>query len=180
MSMHLTINKVFKAILIACLAIGLLIGAIGIFRKFVLKEQIPLVLGFGNAVVLTGSMAPVINAGDMVIIQRQPFYRVGDIVAYSASTPVTHRIIETTGAGYITQGDANNTEDSEITREAVIGRVVTTIPMIGHIILFFQQPIGTLVLVTTLFALLEVSRLRKNREDQPDVGMIVGKAQVTS
>lgn len=86
--------------------------------------------------VLTGSMSPAINAGDMVIVRRygeeQP--RVGDIITYwqeqNGLSLTTHRIVHRMENGYLqTKGDANQGEDGGWTDpDRVVGKVVVTIP----------------------------------------------------
>ncbi len=78
---------------------------------------------------------------------------------------VTHRIIEIQPGGYLTKGDANNTDDKvPIPPEKVIGKVILTIPGAGAVIQFFQSPMGMLLLTLTLFGMIALPGLtdRKN------------------
>ena len=148
--------------------IGILIGILAlsvtvIAKRVVLKEQLPLVLNYGLAVVITGSMEPTIAPGDVVLIHKQQDYHVGEIVIYQANAPIAHRIIEKTVNGYVTQGDANNAPDSEINKSQVIGKVVFIISKAGYIILFLQQPLHLFLLLIILIAVIEVPRLLRNR-----------------
>ena len=152
--------KIFNIILIIVLSAVVLFNGIGIFKRLVLKEQIPLVLGYGNAVIITGSMEPEIMHGDMVIVHKQKDYEIMDIVAYQGnSRPVTHRIVGKTANGYITQGDVNNIDDGEIEHSRIIGKVIKTIPRVGSTILFLQSPLGILILIIGLFVVIEAPRL---------------------
>ena len=152
--------KIFKFIIVGVLAVVVLLNMISIFKRVILKEQIPLVLGYGNAVIITGSMEPAISPGDMVIVHKQGDYKPGNIVTYKGNnSPITHRIIKKTAGGYITGGDANNTDDGEIAESRIIGRVVKTIPKAGNVILFFQSPLGILILIAGLFLMIEAPRL---------------------
>lgn len=159
--------KICKGIIIGVLAIIILLNVTVIIKKVALNEQLPMVLGFGTAVILTGSMEPTIIPGDIVIIHNQEEYEIGDIVTYQSNSTVTHRIVEKTSDGYITQGDANNTSDGEIEQSRIIGKVLMIIPKAGNVILFFQSQLGMVVLIISLFAMIEVPRLityiRKNR-----------------
>ena len=157
------LKTVFKGLAIGILSLALLLNAAVLVKRLVTKEKIPLVMGFGNAVVITGSMKPAINEGDVIIIRKQDAYAVQDIVAYrTANTPVTHRIVEATDSGYITQGDANNARDKEIAQSSVIGKVVKIIPKAGNAILFFQKPMGMLILLAGLFALAQAPALLRS------------------
>ena len=149
----------FKFIFIGVLAIALLFNLISIFKRVALKEQIPLVMGYGNAIIITGSMEPSINIMDVIIIHKQTDYEPGDIVTYRSNIPITHRILEKTSDGYITQGDANNTQDPEVNKNQIIGKVIKIVPKAGNVILFFQKPFGMLILILCLFAMIEAPRL---------------------
>ena len=162
--------KVLKGLFIGVLILALLFNAIGIFRRVALKESLPLVMGFGNAVIISGSMEPAIDIGDMVIVHKQNGYEVGDVVSYHSSTPVTHRIVEKTPDGYITQGDANNARDQEIEKSRVIGKVIKIIPKVGTVIFFFQEPLGMVLLLLVLFALIEIPIFFRKVHDNPREG----------
>jgi len=152
--------KIFKPVFIGILMVVLLLNLINIYKRVILKEQLPFVFGYGNAIIVTGSMAPAINPGDVVIISKQREYKSGDIVTYQGNnTPVTHRILEQTPEGYITGGDANNTDDGEVEEHRIMGKVVKVIPNAGNIILFLQRPLGMLIMLLGLFAMIEAPRL---------------------
>lgn len=77
--------------------------------------------------VKSNSMSPIFRKQDIIIIQEQNEYKVGDIITYEANTGelVTHRIIEKTENGFYTKGDNNNTKDEkQITQKDIIGKVV--------------------------------------------------------
>ena len=66
--------------------------------------------------VMSDSMNPVFKKNDIIIIQEQNEYKVGDIVAYIADDGniVTHRIIEENENGFYTKGDNNNAKDEAL------------------------------------------------------------------
>ena len=82
----------------------------------------------------TGSMEHGIHIGDYVLICRKKEYVVGDIVTYRKENYyITHRIIKSiNGNKVITKGDANNVEDDEIDKSAIVGKVI----LIGGILNF--------------------------------------------
>ena len=105
----------------------------------------------GSLAVLTGSMSPAINPGDLVVVQRMQPHEIcrhvqpGDIVSFrpdsnDTTTMVTHRVrhISTVADGLgdcvlTTQGDANNIADPPIPAAAVTGgKVRYTIPKLGY------------------------------------------------
>jgi signal peptidase I len=129
------------------------------------------VTGYVKArVVLTGSMAPTIKSGDIVILipakHRDP--KIGDVVAYtgrrfdgSAVGVFTHRIIAGDAAtGFTVKGDANPSPDVQKPKLADIsGIVLFAIPFIGH----FLTPKALLIFVPLIFGLwLVIDALRKD------------------
>lgn len=96
-------------------------------------------------VVLSGSMKPLFNPGDMVILEEINGSQVGvgDVVAFhppdsKPGTFVTHRVIEIVhqnGTAFIrTKGDNNEEPDGFLTPvENVRGRVVFSIPYLGYL-----------------------------------------------
>ena len=156
--MRLTL-KIFKFIFIGLLTFLLLLNLINIFQRVAFKKQVPLTLGFGSAVIISGSMEPTINIGDMIIIREQSDYEERDVIVYQSNSPITHRVETKTLGGYITKGDNNNALDPEIEKSQVIGKVVGIIPNAGHVISFLQKPLGMLLLIFGLFAMIKAPRL---------------------
>ncbi len=66
--------------------------------------------------VMSDSMSPVFKKNDIIIIQEQNEYKVGDIVTYITDDGniVTHRIIEENENGFYTKGDNNNAKDEAL------------------------------------------------------------------
>ena len=129
------------------------------------------VTGYVKArVVLTGSMAPAIKSGDIVILiptkHKEP--KINDVVAYtgrrfdgSSVGVFTHRIIDGDATkGFIVKGDANPSPDvQKPTLADVSGIVIFTIPFIGN----FLTPKALLILVPLIFGLwLVIDALRKD------------------
>ena len=129
------------------------------------------VTGYVKArVVLTGSMAPAIKSGDIVILiptkHKEP--KISDVVAYtgrrfdgSSVGVFTHRIIDGDATkGFIVKGDANPSPDvQKPTLADVSGIVIFTIPFIGN----FLTPKALLILVPLIFGLwLVIDALRKD------------------
>ena len=55
---------------------------------------------------------------------------------------ITHRIVSKTGNAVITQGDANNTQDSPITEGDIVGKVVSVWRGFGSVVNFLRTPLG--------------------------------------
>lgn len=156
------LGKILSAAVTALIAVVLLCNVYTIVMRVAFDQVQPSVFGFSTAVVITGSMEPSVSVNDMVVIHEQESYEEGDIVSYqNGSMLVTHRVRSVTDGGYITQGDANNTDDGEIPREAVVGKVVLVIPKVGYAIQALQTPLGMLVMTGVLFALAALPMGRK-------------------
>jgi signal peptidase len=98
---------------------------------------VPMLWGWQPLVVTSGSMAPGIRPGDLVLIDPAPQARprTGDVVTYRrpGASPVTHRVVGRDAAGdYRTKGDANVQADPQpVPPERVLGRVRVLVPLLG-------------------------------------------------
>ena len=103
---------------------------------------IPRFFGTSPYIVLSSSMEPNIHTGSLVYITKtDSLPDAGDVIAYeTGSTPVVHRIIETTGTGYITKGDANGDPDmNEVKPSEVLGTCSLTVPYAGYLLSAFNS-----------------------------------------
>ncbi len=94
----------------------------------------------------SGSMAPAINKGDIVVIERNNYdLKVGDIIAYKYNgVIVVHRLVKVDNAGeeymYYSQGDANSSMDNYvIKKEDMVGKVRVRIPYLGAPIVWLND-----------------------------------------
>ncbi len=128
----------------------------------------PDVFGYSTAVVISGSMQPEINIDDLVVIKEQKEYYVGDVIAFTTGKSfVTHRIIEETPSGFVTKGDANNTEDQFLVKEKDIsGKVIYTVPKVGSITTFLKSPLGMMLLILFGFIIIILPEKNNNAEMQ--------------
>ncbi|MWV41696.1 signal peptidase I [Natrialba sp. INN-245] len=158
--------------------LGLLV-LIAIVLPFVIYA-VPGVIGAEYSfVVLTGSMAPAIDPGDVVVVDETDPATIesGDVITFArdgTNTPVTHRVVGVADAGgglaFETKGDANSEVDAGLVpAENVLGVVVLTIPYIGYVIQMTNSTAGFLLLVVVPIVLFAASELwalfRSARED---------------
>lgn len=135
---QLLLKKTFRFIsVIGYLVVGILFVSLLVAR----------ITEFGEArIVLTGSMVPAINPGDMVFTINDNFTqpKINDVVIYEARTfdgdliaPFAHRIIGGDATkGWIMKGDANKKADLQQPKSAdITGVVKLVIPKVG---LFFD------------------------------------------
>jgi signal peptidase len=144
----------------ALAAVALLVAAIAL----------PLAFGARPHTVLTGSMEPAIAPGDVVIDERiaPSEAQVGDVVTFrdpeDQSRLITHRVRSIRHAGshlwFVTQGDANNsTERWRIAAGGELGRVVYTVPWVGHAAVVTHTPLGLALLLIVPLLLLALDEL---------------------
>lgn len=99
------------------------------------------------ATVITGSMTPLLDPGDVVIaIKVDPSeIEVGDVIDFlTPGMRVIHRVIEVQGEGdnttYVTKGDANPSPDSDPVLAAnVRGKMIGSVPYVGRVVLFLRS-----------------------------------------
>lgn len=107
-----------------------------IFLILALNKFIPFVI-------ISGSMSPTLNVGDIVIVHSigSSGIKVGDIIAYrmEGRQIVVHRVVYMGPEGVRTKGDANPDPDPFIVRYSeILGKVVLAIPKLGYITIIFQ------------------------------------------
>ena len=133
---------------------------------------LPLAFGYRPHTVLTGSMEPVIAAGD-VVMNRQvspTSVEVGDVVTFrdpeDQSRQITHRVRDIRRAGshiwFVTQGDANNTTERwRIGADGELGRVAYTVPWVGHVAVLARTPLGLVALLLVPLFMLGFDEVRR-------------------
>jgi signal peptidase I len=128
-------------------------------------------------VVVSGSMIPTLEKGDLVITQGVPFdsIHVGDVIIYvqpngqggCSGETIVHRVVAVTPEGLITQGDnrvSNPVPDEPtrwppVTAECVNGKVILTVPYLGLISMVIPPPFNyILVILILIFVYLSESR----------------------
>jgi len=121
-------------------------------ESLILVFNFKLPIEFSVLAVQSGSMAPVIKPGSLVIVRPAFNYQKGEIITFQDSRNpqylVTHRIFEIKGENFITKGDANNVADkNEVAKERILGKVVLAIPFLGYPVSFAKTQTGLIVLV---------------------------------
>ncbi|RLE58973.1 MAG: signal peptidase I [Thermoprotei archaeon] len=110
---------------------------------------------YSAMIVSSDSMAPYLNVGDIVIVDRYPAkIDVGDVIVFidPSSRLCVHRVIEIRNSNhaevYVTRGDSNPTPDPWwLTRNEIIGKVVFKIPGLGRLILNMSKLMGPLMII---------------------------------
>lgn len=84
--------------------------------------------------VVSESMLPTLQIGDLMIVKAENEYRPGDIAVYlKDGITIIHRIVEVRPEGYVFKGDNNAGPDPGIVpKERVMGRARLAIPLLGY------------------------------------------------
>jgi len=130
----------------------------------------PITGNYKLMVVQSGSMAPAIKMGSIVMAKPADDYKIGDVITFGPYTktkaPTSHRIydIKMTEQGqpiYITKGDANNAPDTrEIFRGDILGKVLFSIPYLGYAVNFAKRPLGFALIIIVPAALIIIDEIK--------------------
>lgn len=121
---------------------------------------VPVILGYTELAVLTGSMQPTIPVGSLIYVKEvEPStLQVGDVVTYQleGDTMVTHRVVKVNpDEGYlVTQGDANEDPDGQITFDRIVGKMDFHLPYLGYISMNIRTKTGIFAICGTLIAII--------------------------
>lgn len=160
---------ILKDILIV--AIGVLVIWIGL--QVVFGTQNPFY------VVASGSMIPVLEVYDVLIVQGHvPFndIEVGDIIVFNRPSGhdrvIVHRvasIIDDEPKTIRTKGDANPASipgtDFPITKEEYIGKVAYVIPQVGYVTQLLKPPINYVIIVIVI-GIMVVKQMAKKKNEK--------------
>lgn len=168
-------------VVISALALPvLIINLVFLVQSFLHPDEVPSVFGITPMVVVTESMKPTINGGDMIIDKKvnPEDVQVGDIISFFDPTRkdhdivVTHRVKavnrENGNITFRTKGDANSIVDPvEIPASELVGVYQKTIPVLGPVVLFMKTPIGVLVsVILPILAILTYDLIRRKKEEE--------------
>jgi len=143
------LDIIFKGLYTLFIAVLVGIVLLLVFSRF------PLAGNYQIYVVQSGSMAPAIKIGAVVVVKPAATYQVGDIITFSGNNigiPTTHRIVAVNNSGsrtnYTTKGDANDNQDpNPVAAGRVLGKVLINIPYVGYAVAAAKQPLGFLIII---------------------------------
>jgi signal peptidase len=163
--MHQMGNVVGLVISLILLPI-LIINITLIAKSYMNTEEVPSVGGYLPLIVLTDSMYPIIQSGDLIICRTADpaSVEVGDVISFfdpdgNGTSVVSHRVIsienENGAIAFRTQGDANNAEDpSAVPAENLVGVYQRRIAGAGNVAMFMQTSTGLIICVVLPLLLL--------------------------
>ena len=130
-------------------------------------------------VVSSGSMIPVLNVGDILIVKDGNTFnslKVGDIIVFNrpqgGDRVIVHRIIELSDRFgekvIVTKGDANDGiipgTDFPIREKDYIGTVAYTVPKVGLVLKYLNPPVNYIIIVGIIGILIYTNMKKKNEE----------------
>ena len=133
-------------------------------------------------VVVSGSMIPVLQVYDIIVIQgHDPFEEVeiGDIIVFDRPSDhnrvIVHRVVSITNEDprtIRTQGDANPGSipgtDFPITEEEYIGKVAYIIPQLGYVTQILQPPTNYII-IAVVIGIMIIKQFTGKKKDVDDI-----------
>ena len=151
----------------------------------VLVIWIGLQVAFGTNpfyVVASGSMIPVLEKYDVLIVQgKEPFedVEIGDIIVFDRpldhNKVIVHRVVSIINDDpktIRTQGDANSASipgtDFPITEEEYIGKVVYWIPQVGYVTQLLEPPVNYVIIAIVMGIMIvkQITNKKKKKESE--------------
>jgi len=146
MHMNKTAKKIWDITTTALVVLVVILATLLVGARFI---------GLTPFTVLSGSMEPTYHVGALIYVKKVDPYTLeaGDVITYSISEKMvaTHRIVEVVPdeedpevIRFKTKGDANEAEDGSLVHyKNVQGTPIFTIPYLGYIANYIQNPPGT-------------------------------------
>lgn len=149
--MNATVKKVWNVVT------SVLVALVVVFALLLVGARL---IGLQVFAVLSGSMEPEYSVGSLIYVKTvDPFtLETGDVITFmlNEDTVVTHRIAgvvpdedDPTVVRFRTKGDTNEAEDGTLVHyKNVIGTPVFTIPKLGYLANYIQNPPGMYVAIS--------------------------------
>ena len=144
---------------------------------------VPMLLGYKEMAVLSGSMEPAIPVGSLIYVKpvEATELQVGDVCTYyltDGETFVTHRVISINpdNQTLVTQGDANDVSDGDIQFSQVYGKADFHLPYLGIAIQNIRTPVGImticgvlmLIIIPAIIDAAEEEKKQKTQQNEPE------------
>ena len=132
-------------------------------------------------VVVSGSMIPVLQVYDIIVIQGHDTFEeveIGDIIVFDRPSDhnrvIVHRVVSITNEDpkiIRTQGDANPGSipgtDFPITEEEYIGKVAYIIPQLGYVTQILQPPTNYII-IAVVIGIMIIKQFTGKKKDADD------------
>ena len=161
-------NSIINILVIIAVVI-LIFSIYFLVQTKILNKDYANIFGYTFFEIATGSMSGTLEIGDVVIVKLTNDVEVGDIIVYKEEDYfITHRLIEKNQDTLIAKGDANNSEDSPISINDVIGKVEFTIENVSIWKKVFTSPsvLITLFITIVLFGIVLIYKPKEKVEEK--------------
>ena len=144
------INKILNFIT-TIIIILLSISVISSFQTTFFGKKYNSFFGYSLFEIQTASMAGEMEIGDWILVKITDDVKLNDIITFEQDGSfITHRIIEQYKDTYITKGDSNNSKDTPITKEQIVGKMIKVMPKFGIVKKTFFNPKVLITLIITI------------------------------
>lgn len=139
----------------------ILVNGILIVKSVNNPNKTPDLFGKKAFIIVSGSMIPTIEIGDIVVIDNTTDVKENDVIAFRRNTTViVHRIIDEMNVNgkvmYQTKGDNNNIADLELVEvEDIEGVYQAKIPYIGKILMFLYKNLSIVIVIVIVILLIK-------------------------
>ncbi len=143
------VKKILMGFIVSVLSFIFLYNIYNLINLKLLHKNLTTVFGYGLLEVVSGSMEPTLEVGDVILINTNvKEFKVDDIVTFydSESSFVTHRILSINNETFTTKGDNNNTMDKEMSIDNIVGLYVGRLKGMGILVESLKSPF-TLVMI---------------------------------
>ncbi len=140
-------GRVFLNVIVLIIVAWSLFYIIG---RLVTPTKYPMLFGYSEAGIKTGSMEPTLSVGDHVVFHKQDSYELNDVVVFYDEIDgvfVVHRIVGKNGDKFIVQGDFNPISDTNpVKLENIQGKVIYSIPNLQTFLLIGYGTLATILI----------------------------------
>ena len=146
------ITKIISNILLIVLSFIILICVYSFICLSVLNHKYVNLFSYSVFSIGSNSMAPFITTNDLILVKLTDDVNVGDVITFQEDDVlITHRIISSNAKGFVTKGDANNTEDKSVSKDMIVGKVVHVFTNYGVWFKVITTPKIICLICVTLF-----------------------------
>lgn len=144
------VKKVVLIILSILLALLFTYNVYAFVCRKIFKKSFATINGYATLEVVTGSMEPTLQVGDIIIIDTKvKDYKKGNIVTFldTDGTYVTHRLLSINEKEMVTKGDHNNTQDKPADPKQLVGKYVFKIKKGQKIFSSLKNPLVIILIL---------------------------------
>lgn len=162
------IKRILKNTVLVILIIILLYVC---YAKYIRKDAVVKIGGYGILIVLTNSMEPMIQEKELIIIKEKEAYELNDIVTYCDlyGTLITHRIVQMDEDSFMARGDNNSVVDENMSLDNIQGKVIYHSRILGIFALYYLKFIIVICCMTYVMIYLKRKFEKDSKEQKEEI-----------